>query len=226
MIEPEFVQAIQNLNNLDESNIKFAIRIQTENNTIVSVSENKKRMPVHVKYFRKDDNFKMNAMICSKLLYLKPEYIKTINWWIELNNMHGYDKLVIYNNSLPSQLDKMFARYSNFIEVIQFQCIPNFMDDNNRAKPYIKSFYEFKNVYKTDPLYYHMHFEFFTLNECYLQNMDKYVHVTVIDQDESIVPRRLNKFKKLTNDLDVNLDDLKNDICSNSSPNIVTYLTR
>jgi hypothetical protein len=226
VIEPEFVQAIQNLNNLDESNIKFAIRIQTENNTIVSVSENKKRMPVHVKYFRKDDNFKMNATICSKLLYLKPEYIKTINWWIELNNMHGYDKLVIYNNSLPSQLDKMFARYSNFIEVIQFQCIPNFMDDNNRAKPYIKSFYEFKNVYKTDPLYYHMHFEFFTLNECYLQNMDKYVHVTVIDQDESIVPRRLSKFKKLTNDLDVNLDDLKNDICSNSSPNIVTYLTR
>ena len=90
VIEPEFVQAIENLDDLD-NNLKLEIRLQTENSTIVP--ENKRSMTVIVKNFRQDETTKRNSMICSKLLYLKPEYGKTIQWWIELNNMHGYEKL-------------------------------------------------------------------------------------------------------------------------------------
>ena len=56
--------------------------------------------------------------------------------------------------------------------------------------------------------------------------MDKYIHVAVIDQDESIVPRRLSKFRKLNNS-HVKASDLKNENeCLKSSSNIISYLNR
>ncbi len=202
--------------------MKLKIFIQIENTT----QPNNKSLSVKMKYFRQVDTLKQKSLICTKLLYLKPSYSNTINWWIELNRMHGYNKLTIYNNSLPSQMDSIFEKHADFVQVIQFQCIPNFMENENSKKPYIKSFYEFQSVYNTDPLYYHTHFEFFTLNECFLQNMDQFVHVTVIDQDESIVPRRLSKFRKL-NSSHVKAVDLNNENeCLKSSPSIISYLDR
>ena len=221
VIDAEFSQV---LTGLEINEMKLSVLIQTENST---QSTSNKSLSIKMKYFRQvDNNFKQKSMICTKLLYLKSNYLNTINWWLELNRMHGFNKLTIYNNSMPSQMDAMFEKNSDFVQVIQFQCIPNFMQNENSEKPYIKSFFEFENVYKTDPLYYHTHFEFFTLNDCYLQNMDQFEHVTVMDQDESIVPRRLSKFRKLNNS-HVKASDLKNENeCLKSSSNIISYLNR
>ena len=88
-----------------------------------------------------------------------------------------------------------------FIEIIQFQCLPNFLN-YSEGKRYIKSFYEFAKVlaaYGFGPLEYSIHFEYVTLNECYLRNMDKYEYIIINDQDESVIPRRIVNLLKIDN---------------------------
>ena len=104
------------------------------------------------------------------------------------------------------EFKRVFQQQQDFVEIIQYQCIPNFIDKNNINKSFIRSFNEFEATYKLEALYYHMHFEFITLNECYFENMDKYEYIAVYDQDESIIPRRIQDYMQLDNkqiDLDV-----------------------
>ena len=142
---------------------------------------------------------KKYSMLCSKMFCYGKGYAKSFEWWIELNKMHGYDKLVFFNNSIEKspRFDSVFEKNKNFLEIIQLQCLPNFID-YTEDKKFIKSFHEFEKHIKFNHEL-NLHFEFITLNECYLSNMDKYDFISVGDQDESILPRRLEGFMKIDN---------------------------
>jgi len=162
---------------------------------------------------------KKKAIICSKQFYFDENYAKSFLWWIELNRMHGYDKLVFYNNSIPNLkwLNDAFRKHSDFIEIKQLQCYPNFEDKDNANKLFIKNS-DFKEIYKINPLFHHLHFEYLCYNECFFENKDKYEHIAVHDQDESIIPRRLDKFKVLNPNTKFDLEDFNentNDKCEN-----------
>ena len=109
-----------------------------------------------------------------------------------MNKIHGYSKLVIYNNSIETnnEMNEYFNENKDFVEIIQFKCIPNFVSDN-RNQLFINNFYDLESRHKNRKNNIHMHFEIFTYNECYLQNMDKYKFITVNDQDETIIPKYL-----------------------------------
>ncbi|RNA36061.1 hypothetical protein BpHYR1_052711 [Brachionus plicatilis] len=135
------------------------------------------------------------SVLCSKVFYFNPDYRKNFQWWIELTKLNGYEKLVIFNNSLPAEFDFIKEKYSDFVESIEFSCIPNYIDATSSNKSFIRSFNQFKEIYNIDPLYYHMHFEFVTQNECYLNNINKYKYVNILDQDEAILKRQINKIQ-------------------------------
>lgn len=101
--------------------------------------------------------------------------------------MNGYDKLVLFNNSLP--FSDLFRKYKDFVQVIQFQCLPNFYSNSTFKKLFIR-FDDVKDIYKINPSGLHLHFEYLTFNECYLTNKDKYKYISIMDQDESIIPRK------------------------------------
>ncbi len=120
-----------------------------------------------------------------------------------MNRIHGYSKIVIYNNSIENspELNNFFNQNKDFVHLIQFKCIPNFMTRNNLNKMFLTNFNEIAQ-YGQPVLHVHVHFEQLVFNECYLQNMDKYKFITVNDQDETIVPPYLqNYIQQQENDL-------------------------
>jgi hypothetical protein len=195
-----------------EANLKMQVLIETQD----KLHRIKNPIELRIRNFREINELKKKkAIICSKQFYFDDSYAKSFAWWIELNRMHGYDKLVFYNNSIPNMkwLNDVFQKNADFIEIKQLQCYPNFEDKNNSMKLFIRNS-DFKNVYKIDPLFHHLHFEFLCYNECFFENMNKYEHIAVHDQDESIIPRRFNKFSKLTPNTQFDLNDFNNDKCS------------
>lgn len=142
-----------------------------------------------------ESNLINKSVLCSKVFYFKPEYRKNFEWWIELAKLNGYEKLFFFNNSLPVEYDFIKKKYSNFVESIDFNCIPNYIDPSNSNNSYFDSFNHFKDIYNIDPLYYHMHFEFITQNECYLNNINKYRYVSILDQDEAILKRQIDEIQ-------------------------------
>jgi hypothetical protein len=154
-----------------------------------------------------DSTNKKHSMLCTKAYHFNTDYFTTFKWWIEMNKMHGYSKLVIYNNSIETnnEMSEYFNENKDFVEIIQFKCIPNFVSDN-RNQLFISDFYDLESRYKNRKNNVHMHFEIFTYNECYLQNMNNYKFITINDQDETIIPKYLKNYTKQEHDLIRNSD--------------------
>ena len=92
---------------------------------------------VKIKNYNEKDELKKHSILCSKVYYFDQSYEKIFEWWIEMSKLNGYDKLVIFNNSLPFR--DLFRKYEGFVEVVQFQCLPNFFSSNvTKIKPPFK----------------------------------------------------------------------------------------
>lgn len=158
-----------------------------------------------------ESNLINKSVLCSKVFYFKPEYRKNFEWWIELAKLNGYEKLFFFNNSLPVEYDFIKNKYSNFVESIDFNCIPNYISPTNSNSSYLSSFNQLKDIYNIDPLYYHMHFEFVTQNECYLNNINKYKFVSILDQDEAILKRQIAEIQVInkTSFSNIKMDEKK-----------------
>ena len=161
------------------------------------------RLELKIKRFNQIESLKDHSIVCSKVYYVNKELGNQFKWWIEMNRIHGYKKVVIYNNSIENsnEFNKLFSDNMKFVQLIQFKCIPNFLDVNNTQKPFINDFREIGSKYKKQIVTYHVHFEEFVFTECYLENKDKYKYITINDQDETVVPRYLNDFRKIQTDL-------------------------
>jgi hypothetical protein len=123
-----------------------------------------------------------------------------LRWWLELNHQIGYSKLSFCSNEidllslfghghkLSSDLILQF-NVSNFIEVESLDCLPNFFTDSeSESEEFLPSYRtlgyrgSFSN-YMTDM------FNIILTNSCYMKNFNKYSHITVVDNDETVIPR-------------------------------------
>jgi hypothetical protein len=174
------------------------------------------------KMFKTNDftNNNNNSILCSKVYYLKSDYIKQFEWWIQVNKLNGYDKIVVFNNSLDGY-DDLFKKYAQFVQVLQFQCVPNFFSKKNHKKKRFISFFDIKNVYNLNPHTYHIHFDHLIANECYLLHKDKYKYISIIDNDELILARSKlannnnNNFSKIISYIQSLTSKLSNGIKTN-----------
>ncbi len=134
-------------------------------------------------------------------------------------------KLVFFNHSIPNtpEFNDAFKKHADFVEIKQLQCYPNFIDRNNSHKLFIRN-NDFKDVYKINPLFHHLHFEYLCYNECFFENMDKFEHIAVFDQDESVIPRRIEKLTRLGINQSIDKQDYINNKCSKSNM-ITSYFT-
>jgi hypothetical protein len=140
-----------------------------------------------------NNNDKKHSVLCGKTYYYENSHLNYYKWWLNINKINGYDKIVLFNNSYGngnwSQFNDLFIEYKDLVQIVQFHCLPNFFDLNNKNKTYI-NFFEINQLYGKNPLAYHQHFEFASFNECLLTNRDKYKYVTIMDDDETIIPRK------------------------------------
>jgi len=166
-----------------EKNYRLQVLVSI-NNTLMY----KNPIDLIIKNFNAKDHTKKHSMICAKSFYFPNSYLNHFEFWIQMNRINGYDKISLFNNSFDTKFNDLFIKYKDFIDVHQFQCVPNFYKPNKNNITFV-TFERIKNVFNSDPTSIHVHFEYINFNECYLKYKDKYKYITVIDDDESIIPR-------------------------------------
>jgi hypothetical protein len=156
-------------------------------------------LKLKVKYIRSRPGLKKDgSIICSKCYYFRNDQYKDFEWWIKLNQRIGYKKIIFCNNSIPNnrEYNEIFLKYKHLIELSQLNSIPNFVSDQlNGTQVYLKSYLELKYNGKFFP-YYRDIFEVLYENECFLNNAYKYEHISILDNDETIIPRSNKKILK------------------------------
>ena len=113
--------------------------------------------------------------ICSKVLFIDDEREFTnFKLWVYLNEVFGYDKLVVYNRPgfvFDKDRSDFFRKNEKFIEIRQQICMPNLFNATKEEK-------YFDNLTRDqirDQVYSSFDTTAFVLlNECYLDHFDKF----------------------------------------------------
>ena len=181
----EFIESDLNLNFIQNENIisgtVSVVDLTQKNFNTVSLP-----IPLNIKLFRSKNKLK-HTFICSDLRRnYNAKDVNSFRMYIEMHKINGYDKLIIYNNSIQDneQFNHLIREYDGYVQIIQFKCMPNF---NDKSTLFITDFYQ--NPY--------WHFESVVYNECYLHNMDKYKYITINDHYENLMPRYLKEYSRL-----------------------------
>jgi hypothetical protein len=145
---------------------------------------------VKIKYFHNATIQKLDSAICSKCYRYFPDNKDhtRFEWWIEMNRLFGYNHIYICNNSIPNSdaYRRVFKKYERFIHIYQMNTIPDFIDPAKHV--YMNNMLDLKDGGNYSKAYASV-FDMVGMNECYLNNVDKYKYITVIDNDETLIPR-------------------------------------
>ena len=186
---------------------------------------------IKVKYLHKNSKSKKDIMICSKIYSLKKEDSLLIENWISYHTTTGISKIVIYNNSIENSqnFENLFEKYSNLIEIRQSQCFPTFSYMNTENK-YFRTFNDLLTL-DEESFPHRWTIEVVTITDCYLDHVDKYKMISVVDQDEVIFPRKLKQFYPMTNDFSYlkfsehYLSDSFDNECNSKNPSLLLPYT-
>ena len=182
-------------------------------------------MELKLKYLNREK--KKSAILCAKCLYLNANEYRYLNWWIELNQRAGYEKIVLCNQSLESNhkniypigFSEIIQSYGDFIELEQLECIPNFNEDIKHYAQYYDSFKMLKMNGHFNGLLVET-INIIVLGECYLNNIDKYEYIGVFDNDETVLPKLSNQFTSISKSIKL-IKSYKNENFK-QSPNLMS----
>ena len=174
------------LNNFDDVKKMFLFIRDDLNQT------NQAPIDVKIKYFHsKIATKKLDSAICSKCYrYFSNNTDHTrFEWWIEMNRLFGYNHIYICNNSIPNSNEyrRVFKKYDGFVHVYQMNTIPDFIEPANKHI-YMNNMLDLKDGGNYSKAFASV-FDMVGMNECYLNNVDKYKYISVIDNDETFIPR-------------------------------------
>lgn len=135
---------------------------------------------------------KTGVYYCSKCMYQTSiDEFESIKWWLEMKKKTGYTKIGFCNNSIENhqKYTKLFDDHRDFVDIDQFDCLPNFYDNSTK---YFLSYSQFANLNNLQAYRVFDRVFIFFMNECYWNNIDKYKYVSVMDRDEIIFPNGLS----------------------------------
>ena len=173
---------------VEPTKLKMHVHIKNRRTNVTSNSS----VQLKIKYFKQqnksDSLHSKKLLLCVKCLYLQDKDHKDFRWWLEANRLIGYNKIVICNQSIEGSpnLNQVFADYKKLVQVTHLKCLPNF--HNITQSKFGKTFDDIRTKQKRFDQVANR-FNFIVLNECYLNNIDKYDYIAVHDHDELIVPQ-------------------------------------
>jgi hypothetical protein len=185
--------------NYDVDRIELKLFLIDLNNNISLMTH----YPIDVKISKWIDKDKSGSIACSSSYFYyygkltnhqDSYYFKQFQWWFELNRRTGHQKIVLYNTSIPNtqEYKNLFNQYENFVEVRDLKYLPNFLENANNSIEQNDYFTSFEKL----NVYLYIVFQTLVLNDCYLSNKHLYNYISVIDQDEIVMPRVNNKIRK------------------------------
>jgi hypothetical protein len=143
---------------------------------------------------------KKGSLLCAKCYFLNEtsDYL-SLKWWVEVNKVAAYDNVLLCDHGIEKggpSFSRLFAKHRDFLIIKKLECIPNLQSNPNFIKhKYISDARSMMKFGRTD--------EFdvtkldvvnqIMLNECYLDHVDKYKFIAVMDIDEVIFPKFTTK---------------------------------
>jgi hypothetical protein len=170
------------------------IAIDKRNNNFSST--NPDSINVKIKYRFSE---KRNIYFCAENpIYLEDNNHVDLKWFIELNRLIGFDRFILSNNSVPNtnEFNKIFEKNKDFLEVVQYNYLPNFLQPNSSQK-FVRHYEDLtkKGVeFFGDALQYTIPMDTMSYTECIHNNIDKANLIFVGDIDETFIPSRLSTF--------------------------------
>lgn len=172
-------------------NIRIFFSINMKHNISSSLDIVSEKLEARIEDYRSMTFERNSIVICTEPLYLEDKDFKDFEFWVELNKMIGYEKIAIFNNSIPNNdlYNKLFERHKDFIDVFQFNCLPNFI---KRGGKYLKHFKEFVIAEWSMSGIFFFGLDSMAINECLYHYSNKAKLILVQDNDETFIPPRLN----------------------------------
>ncbi|CAF0786832.1 unnamed protein product [Brachionus calyciflorus] len=198
-ILPDIYDGSFEYNQLDaEFNLKYFFGNQnyTNLNLLVNLREkntaSKLNKPLRLNIKKILNTNKLDkCLICSKMI-VKDEYfyMKDLSFWLNLNKLSGYDR--VHSYYMSSYNDKtlldFFTKSKDFLTITKVKCLPNLINELN-----FKYFNQFDFI--GEIMYIKMDLiNELLINECYMNNVDKYKYIAILDRDEVIFPKNYTEF--------------------------------
>jgi hypothetical protein len=132
---------------------------------------------------------KKEFCLCVKTLYGEALDSHSLNMWITLNKHIGFEKIEIFNNSMPDKVYReTLAKHKGFVEIKPYHFYPHLhlYDYVNYESGYIRNFVNVSHALKDLN-------ERLSFNECYLSNKYDYDKIAILDPDELILPYSIDR---------------------------------
>jgi hypothetical protein len=187
-----------NLNNTN-SNLRMSLNVSIHNNKTMNTEFTQKpfRVTIEKKRFS-DSETARNIIMCCEPSYLEGKDYADLKWFFKLNEMIGFKKIIISNNSIVNtpQFDQLFNQeFKHFVNVIPYNYLPNLV------KPQINQTY----LYHLEDLtvkggewgmgtIQFLHLDNMAYNECLLKHSPDSNLILVSDIDETLIAPKLSNF--------------------------------
>ncbi|RNA36293.1 hypothetical protein BpHYR1_016590 [Brachionus plicatilis] len=149
-----------------DTNSRYLLKIENGDSDTVLILRNK--------LLRNDRKEKKNILICTKIFFNNSQRFGEYRDWIRMNRLFGVDNIQGYK--FPGDFEGMLES----ITLKSVNCIPNLLKSKKTNElSNIDFFYKDPGIWE---FYRKMDLiNLLLINECYLENMDKYKYVMTVD---------------------------------------------
>lgn len=137
---------------VDVSKIKMRLHISTTPQEIGHTQ------PIKLSIKNRLTSNSENIVICSEPSYLEPNDFVDMKWFIDINTAMGFDKINIYNNSIPvtREFSRLFKLNEKTTRVTAYNYLPNLIETADETRNLKKYVYNMKGkpfmLYTSEPL--------------------------------------------------------------------------
>lgn len=132
---------------------------------------------IKIKFLKTDSNQKNSTMVCAKCFHgSHKDYYLTMKWWLELNQRAGFEKVSMCDHQIEDHPDilALYKQHAGFLDLRKLRCIPNLLPpDKFGSYKYFKNYNMASGSFEPDVPKIET-INSLVLNECYLDNIDKY----------------------------------------------------
>jgi hypothetical protein len=171
-----------------------------------SKSSTKHSLNLKIKEVFTDYSSKRGVSVCGQCVYIEDRLAQNqFKWWVLQNKRVGMEKIFVCNVSIPNDVSmrRFLRRHADLLVVSKLKCLPNFFASNSSdqrvyAKKYTGMAGKTKPGLKSQIEVFDLVYE----NECYLDQMNKYKYISILDIDELVVPYLASTFANLSSQVE------------------------
>ena len=130
----------------DVSKIKMRLHINAQE--VEDVATSVKSEPIKLSIKNRLTSNSQNIIICAEPSYLEPHDFIDMKWFMDINTAMGFNRINIYNNSIPSTREfiHLFRLNEKITRVTAYNYLPNLIETADEARNLRKYVHNMKGI--------------------------------------------------------------------------------